>query len=374
MFVLGFCVCVATLAAAEGAAKKAEPAPNPPVRCTAVRVGPGVIGVEWRAPKRTTPAGYVVLRSDKLAGPYAQLAERPADTPHYLDSQVEPDTVYFYQVVARAADGTRSSPTPPACAWDNDQLVPNGSFELDSLGPMERPHCPLWWKRRAYNAKTPVLIRPGGPDGSQCVEVRSNTSDCISGGFHSILIPMIEGETWYQEAWARSLPGAQPRVGRCRYGEDRNTLPARDGNRAYDYATRGAVQPDGWTKYAGHFTATPGTCYVQIWIIGFRTRNTFWFDGVKLIDLTSKRVREFETHPTKKIAVEFLASQPEGAESAAALRALESEMARVRDRMRAEADRLTPLEYRRLLVELDRLQQQFPELVWHARILDLLKE
>jgi len=352
---------------------QAARAPRAPRSIDAVRVGPGVIGVEWDT-RRVKADGFIVYRALKRKGPYKTVARRPADRPYYLDAAVKPDTLYFYKV--SAVSGKRaSSRTGPTCAWDSDQIVPNGSFELDRPGPIEVPNCPLWWSRRAYNARTPLYVRRDGPEGEQCVEIQA-ANNSVSGGLRSMLIPMIEGEIWYEEAWARHLPGARPLIGYCCFAENRKPVRG-EGipgfKKPYDYVQAGPPEPDGWARYSGKFTALPGTCYVQIWLIGFRARNTFWLDGAKMVDLTAKRVREFDLASVKTAAAELFGSRSAEAQMLTQpLRKLEQEIDTVRARVKSEIARLSPLEYRRLLVELDRKQTQYDEQVWKAKTMALL--
>jgi hypothetical protein len=200
----------------------------------------------------------------------------------------------------------------------------------------------------------------------------------VSGGLRSMLIPMIEGETWYEEAWARHLPGARPLIGYCCYGQDRKPVRATGTvkfKKPYDYVAAGAPEPDGWSRYSGKFTALPGTCYVQIWLIGFRARNTFWLDGAKMVDLTSQRIRAFDLASVRKAAREMQASAfPATREINESLRKLEKDIDAAREQMRNELHRLSPLQYRRLLVELDRKQTQFGEQVWKAKTMELIAD
>jgi hypothetical protein len=355
---------------------------RPPARphtVQAVRVGPGVIAVEWGLGKGQQDE-CVVLRSEAVGGPYRPVGKRPADRPWLLDAKVEPDRLYYYQVAAVNAEGVQSEPWGPTCAWDNDQIIPNGSFELDSAGLLKSPACPLWWTQRAYNPSTPVEIVRGGPDGRQCVEIRA-APDSISGGLRSMFIPMIEGESWHQQAWSKGLPGAHPRVGRCCLGEDRRPVVVKGDVKGeknpYDYAPAGPARPDGWSLHAEVFRALPDTCYVQVWIIGYQSRNTFWFDGATMTDLTSRRVRAFDLKPLQAAAADAVrspAKRPRARAAAEPLRGLETRMADLRKRMAGEMDRLSPLAYRRLLVELDNAQQDYVERVWTVRTLALLED
>ena len=337
----------------------------------AVRVGPGVIGIEWTPGSGAPPAGYLLSRSQALEGPYDLLAKRPADRPYFLDAAVEPETLYFYKVASFIDEATPSPETGPTCAWDNDQIVPNGSFELDEPGLVPSPDCPIWWLRRAYNRGTPVVIVEGGPDGSRCVEVRAANAS-MSGGFHSMLIPMIEGETWYQEAWSRALPGARVLVGRCFYNADRETVRGEGIKKPYDYARGGGLRPDGWRRHTGEFTAPPSTRYVQLWLIGYQARNTFWLDGATVIDPTSRRVRGFKLEQFKRDASEVLRTSAAAREHAGGIEDLEQQIAVLRRRMTTDLDALTPVEYRQLLVDLDRAETEYAELVWTVKTIALL--
>ena len=357
---------------AKRAASKRKP--RPPRTIWAVRAGPGVIGVEWRKHgRRTPPDGYVLWRAEKPDGPYQVIARRPGERPYFLDAKIKPKTVYFYKVAAFNDPSSPSGRVGPACAWDNDQIIPNGSFELDAPGLIPTPKCPLWWARRAYRRGTPVIVRPGGPDGKQCVEIRAtNASD--GGGLHSALIPMIEGETWSQEAWERALPGARPRVGRCFYNENRKPIKTtRKHGRPNSYAGVVESGPDGWRKRAGQFTAHPTTRYVQIWLIGFRACNTFWLDGAKVFDLTARRMRRLKLDPFRKEAALLLKTSATARNKEAEIKRLEQEIADAERRMGAELDSLSPLGYRRLLVGLCRSRRKYVELVWKLKTLALLE-
>ena len=182
-----------------------------------------------------------------------------------------------------------------------------------------------------------------------------------------MLIPMIEGESWYQEAWSKSLPGAKTLVGRCFYSAERKPVSGKGIKKPYDYTTAGPARRDGWRKHTGRFTAPASTCYVQLWLIGFRARNTFWLDGALVVDETTKRVREFGWPRVKKEAD----SLP-GPAKTGALSALEQSIVGIRRRMATELDQLSPLDYRRLLVSLDKAQRQFVEKLWHVKTLALL--
>jgi hypothetical protein len=337
----------------------------------AVRVGPGVIGIEWTPGGGAAPAGYILSRSQAPEGPYQLLAKRPADRPWYLDAAIEPGTLYFYKVASFIDETAPSAETGPTCAWDNDQIVPNGSFELEEPGPIPSPDCPIWWLRRAYNRGTPVVIAEGGPDGSRCLEVRCANAS-ISGGLHSMLIPMIEGESWYQDAWARTLPGASVLVGRCFYNADRQTIRGEGISKPYDYARGGSVRPDGWQQHTGEFIAPVSTRYVQLWLIGYQARNTFWLDGATVIDRTSRRVREFDLEQFKQDVSEALQTSSAAREHAQGIEQLEQQIATIRQRMATDLEALTPLEYRQLLVDLDRAQTAYAELVWNAKTIAIL--
>ncbi len=337
----------------------------------AVRVGPGVIGIEWTPGSGALPAGYILFRSHALDGPYELLAKRPADRLYFLDAAVEPETLYFYKVASFIDEAAPSPETGPTCAWDSDQIVPNGSFELDERGLIPSPDCPIWWLRRAYNRGTPVVIAEGGPDGSLCLEVRTANAS-ISGGLHSMLIPMMEGEAWYQDAWSRALPGASVLVGRCFYNADRQSIRGEGISRSYSYARGASVRPDGWRQHTGEFIAPKTTRYVQVWLIGYLAHNTFWLDGATVIDYTSRRVREFDLDQFKQDASEALQSSAAAREHAQGIGDLEQQIATALQRMTADLDTLTPLEYRQLFVDLDRAQTAYAELVWAAKIAALL--
>jgi len=350
----------------------ADHPPAPPQAIHAVRVGPGVIGIEWTPGKGTSPGGYLLWRSEKLGGPYEMLAKRPGDRAYFLDGDVEPETLYFYRVASFDDESAPSEQVGPTCAWDSDQIVPNGSFELDEPGPVPEPDCPIWWLRRAYNRGTPVVIAPGGPDGTQCVEVQASNAS-VSGGLHSMLIPMLEGETWQQEAWSKALPGASTLIGRCFYNADRETVRGEGIKKPYDYARGGDVRADGWGQHTGEFTAPASTCYVQLWLIGFRARNTFWLDGATVIDRTSERVREFGLAAFKADVAELMRTEA-GRKHARGLQELEQQIESVRERMGTELDELPLLDYRRLLVDLDRAQREYAERVWTAKTMALLED
>ena len=368
-------MCAAALVCASGAALAAAAGgpPAPPQAIQAVRVGPGVIGIEW-TPARSSPAtGYILSRSEKRDGPYSELARRPPERPYFLDADIKPETLYFYKVASVSGDESAPSERAgPTCAWDSDQIVPNGSFELDASGPVPDGKLPIWWHRRAYNHSTPMVIQPGGPDGAQCVEIRASNAS-VSGGLHSILIPMIEGETWYQEAWSKALPGATVMIGRCFYGADRQTVRGEAIKKPYDYARGGQVRPDGWQQHTGEFTAPPSTCYAQLWLIGFRARNTFWLDGAKVIDRTSQRVRESRLASLEDDVAELMQTSA-GRKHAHAVQELAGKIEGIRKRMADELDELSPLEYRRLLVDLDRALREYPERLWTAKTMALLEE
>ena len=361
--------------AAPGAKPRVAP-PRPPWQIWAVRVGPGVIGVEWgmRRGRAKPPYGFILHRADKPQGPYREIARRPAERMYFLDAKIKPQTVYFYKVAAFSDLAGPSALVGPACAWDSDQIMPNGSFELDAHGLIPIPKCPLGWSKRAYRTGTAVVVKPGGPDGEQCVEIRAtNASD--GGGLHSALIPMVENETWRQEAWVKAMPGARPRVGRCFHDEKRRPLRAtREHGRAYGYAGTVESRPDGWSKRAETFTAYPSTGYVQIWLIGHRACNTFWLDGAKVFDLTAQRARKTETEPFRRDAALLLQTSVATRKRKGDLTRIDGEIDQARERMRAELDVLTPLAYRRLFVALHRLQREYVDLVWEFKTLALLED
>lgn len=339
----------------------------PPQRVFAVRVGPGVIGVEWEMRTSARVAGFRVYRGATRDGPYEPLADRRPDQPFYLDADVKPSTVYFYTVTSLADDGSPSDRAGPACAWDDDQLLADGSFESEPLGLMDGQ--PSGWPRRAYNQKTPVVIVPGGPDGSRCVEIRAGDTS-ISGGLHSGMIPAVEGEVFDQFCWAKSLPGAEPRVGRCFYTEDRRTVEV--GKRPYDYTWPAKPRDDGWTPYEGSFTVPETGAYCVLWLIGYRARNTLWFDGARLVDRTSQRVRAFDDEGIRAEVAKMLASSPTARSHHDELEEAQATITECRRRMHQELATLTPREYRRLLVALDRAQQRLADLVWEVKTEGLL--
>jgi len=347
--------------------------PAPPRAINAVRVGPGVIGVDWTPRKKSkAPAGYLLYRSENSDGPYEVLARRPGDRPYFLDAKTEPETLHFYKVAAFQDESAPSAQAGPTCAWDSDQLIPNGSFELDKPGLVTSPKCPLWWLRRAYNSRTPVVIQPGGPDGERCVEIQSADTS-VSGGLHSMLIPMIEGETWKQTAWSKYLPGARTLVGRCFYNADRKTVRGKGIKRAYTYASAGPARRDGWRLYKGGFTAPRSTCYVQVWVIGFKARNTFWFDGATMTDVTAQNIRKFDFEALRK-GMPALLQTAVGKKYASALGGLDAKIQGLGERMKTELDTLSPLEYRRLFVDRYRTQRQYVEQMWVVKTLALLEE
>jgi len=169
------------------------------------------------------------------------------------------------------------------------------------------------------------------------------------------------------------LPGASTLIGRCFYNVDRETVRGEGITKPYDYARGGGVRPDGWRQHTGEFTAPPSTCYVQLWLIGFLARNTFWLDGATVIDRTSQRVREFPLKALQEDVAELMQTEV-GREHAPGPQELQREIERVRGRMRTELEQLTPLDYRRLLVALDRGQREYAERVWTAKTMALLEE
>jgi len=343
--------------------------PRPPRNVFAIRVGPGVIGVEWRAVAAGGLKGYRVLRSESARGTYRPVAVRDKNQPYCLDADVRPSKVYFYKVTSLGRGEAESSPAGPACAWDDDQMLADGSFEFDALGEVKG--VPFGWARRAYNGRTPVLIVEGGPDGRKCVEIRSSNT-FVSGGLHSGFIPAVEGETFDQLGWAKSLPGAKPLIGRCFYTEKRK--PVKVGKKPYDYTVEGGKRSDGWSLYEGAFTVPPTGAYCVLWFIGFRARNTYWFDGARLIDRTSKRVREFPYAQRKAEVATLLQRSATARKHCEEFGKLEHEMAAVRQQMSEGLPTLTPLAYRRLLVALDRAQQEYTNLLWRVKTLALLKD
>jgi len=342
-------------------------APQAPSSIYAVRVGPGVIGVDWQVRRPKGISGFRLYRSEKLDGPYQPIADRKADQPFYLDADVKPSTVYLYRVASLGEDVAESEKAGTACAWDNDQLLANGSFELDPLGPMEGQ--PASWPRRAYNWKTPVVIIEGGPDGRQCVEIRSSNT-LVSGGFHSGAIPAIEGEVFDQFCWTKALPGARPSVGRCILGEDRKGVKV--GSRPYDYTGAGKPRKDGWTPHEGSFTVPKTGRYCVLWLIGYQARNTFWLDGARLVDRTSQRVRAFDAEAMRAEVAKALEASATARKQLAEFQKLETEMADCRKHMAEDRTTLSPLDYRRLLVRLDRAQQAYTNLLWEVKTMGLL--
>jgi len=360
------------------ARRRATRPPRAPRSISAVRVAPGVIGIDWsgrsaKKSKAKVPAGYLLYRAKRAGGPYRLLAKRPGRRPYFLDAKIEPATVYYYKVSSYNSPSAPSARTGPTCAWDSDQLAANGSFDLDKPGLVKSPSPPLGWSRRAYNSRTPLIVKPGGPDGARHIEIQSSNQS-VGGGVRSALMPMIEGETWYQEAWAKALPGASPRVGRCFYGEDKRPVRGKGVKRAYDYAGVVETRPDGWGKRAGVFTAPPTTCYVQLWLIGFRARNTYWFDGATVVDRTAQRFREFDLAPFATDAARLVSASPSARRRAEELKELETKIAGVRKRMKAERLALSPLDYRRLFVALDRTRRAYADLVWKLKTLALLEK
>jgi hypothetical protein len=341
--------------------------PIPPRTIFAVRVGPGVIGVQWMLPKLATANGFRVFKAASADGPYEAVADRRLDQAFFLDADVKPGLVYFYKAASLGEAGTRSKMTDAACARDDDQLLVNGSFEITPQGVIDGQ--PAGWPSRAYNWKTPAAIVAGGPDGKQCVEIRASDAS-VSGGFYSGMIPAVEGETFAQFAWARSLPGARPLVGRCFYGEDREllkTIPT-----PYSYTSVGQPLPDGWTPHEGNFTVPKSGGYFVVWLIGAGARNTLWFDGARITDLTSRRVRSFPADQNREETSRLLAASAVARKHRAEFEKVGAEVAACRKRMREELATLTPLEYRRLLVTLDVAQQQWTEWIWRTKSLALL--
>jgi hypothetical protein len=360
---------LALLISAPVAGRAAPKPPAPPRTIFAVRVAPGVIGVEWTLPKSVRVAGFRLYKGRSADGPYQPVADRQAEQPFYLDADVKPAVVYFYKVASLGAGQTESKPTDAACAWDDDQLLANGSFELTGPGQLEGQ--PVGWPSRAYNWKTPVAIVAGGPDGKQCVEIRADNAH-VSGGFYSGLIPAVEGETFEQFAWARSKPGARPLVGRCFYGADREQVPSI--TPTYSYTTVGASRPDGWTVYEGSFTVPKSGGYFVVWLIGAGARNTLWFDAARITDLTAQRVRAFPAEQLRVETSRLLAASATARQHRAEFEKTEAEVSECEKRMREGLSTLTPLEYRRLLVALDRAEQQWGELIWRSKSLGLLRD
>jgi len=366
-------VALCSWAAQAQDAKPARPpaAPPAPVRVNAARCGPGVIGVEAEPPRRGEPAGYVFYRAERIDGPYEEIGRRPASRPWVLDNRVQPEMFYFYKAASYAEGGGLSDQTIPTCAWDSDQLVPNGDFSLDPEGLVPSPAPPIWWLNRAYNAKTPVVIQPGGPGGKRVAEFLCSEQD-VSSGLHSILIPTVEGEELRIEVWAYAQTGARVLAGLCWHGEDRKGVKGL--KKPYEYVPVTITEPDGWSLHAGSLTAPKGARYAQIWALGAKARNTFRLTGIRLFDLTAQRMRGFDLEKMRRNAQGLDASpSPATRQQAKALGDLDRKIAGLRSRMEKEIGVLSPADYRLLLVELSRAQREYENSVWDLKVLGLLE-
>ena len=122
-------------------------------------------------------------------------------------------------------------------------------------------------------------------------------------------------------------------------------------------------------------TMNADSAYVRIWLLGFQGTNTLWFDGVELIDLTSQRVKRFNLDTLKAEAQKLDDSTSKAVQSEVkALNALEKKIENTRKRMQDELNQLSPLAYRRLLVEVDKAGQEYADRLWTAKTLVLLEE
>jgi fibronectin type 3 domain-containing protein len=89
--------------------------PAVPTGLSVVAASGSQLNLTWTEPAGTTPDGFKILRATSASGPFAQVNEVAGNQTTYMDTQLSPDTTYYYEIVATNSAGD-SQPSQSAGA------------------------------------------------------------------------------------------------------------------------------------------------------------------------------------------------------------------------------------------------------------------
>lgn len=108
-----------------------------PAHVVATALSPSQIAVSWqREPGSAAPAGYDVIRDERLAGSPGEL--------RFTDDHLRPWSRHCYAVQAYGADGRRTARSPVACAQTLDDTPPTTPGELKAEAQVPNAVALTW--------------------------------------------------------------------------------------------------------------------------------------------------------------------------------------------------------------------------------------
>lgn len=182
------------------------------------------------------------------------------------------------------------------CAQETANLVPNGDFEMDAMGPGLPRGWGAAYERFDGDIEIAANTRPES-SGKQCVQFNP-TGEMKHVGINSALVPIDPQKTYIQSAWIKT-EGRKENVfgvslGHAWYDKDKRPLPNAKSTCASYVADN--IFPDDWAFISsnelvpaqqpgsqyGVFEIPREAAYVQIQLVSYYYEGKSWFSDLRI--------------------------------------------------------------------------------------------